>query len=238
MIALMNPKERAIMPKREFCLVVDVETAGGFESPLVYDVGLAVVERATGRIVDSWSLILADVFYKMPEKMATAYYAAKVPEYRAGIATGEFRVATIWQVWRLIRNLQKKYNIRRAYAYNAKFDKNALDNTFRTITDGKFFFPRDIEWCCIWHMACQTILSSKAYIWFAVENGFVSEAGNIRTSAECAYAYIIGQPDYQEPHTGLEDVIIETDILHRVLRQKKSVDESIAHNPWQLPQTA
>jgi hypothetical protein len=228
------------MPKREICLVVDVETAGGFDSPLVYDVGLAVVERTTGRIVDSWSLIVKDVFCDMPDKMVSAYYAAKIPEYRAGIALGEFRVVTMWQVWRLIRNITAKYNIRRAYAYNAKFDRGALDNTFQIVTEGRgrHFFPREIEWCCIWHMACQTILSSKAYIWFAVENGMVSDFGNIRTSAECAYAYIIGQPDYQEPHMGLEDVRIETEILHHVLRQKKSVNEGIAYNPWRIPQTA
>ena len=228
------------MPKHEKCLVVDVETAGGFNSPLVYDMGLAVVERTTGRIIDSWSLIVADVFCNMPEQMATAYYSTKVPEYRIGLATGEFRLVTMWQIWRLIRNITAKYDLRRAYAYNAKFDQNALNNTFRILTEGegKFFFPKEIEWCCIWHMACQTILSSKAYIWFAVENGLMTEKGNIRTSAECAYAYLIGQPDYEEPHTGLEDVRIEIEILHRILRQKKRVDESIAHNPWQLPQTA
>lgn len=234
-----NPNEKKdTMPKREMCLVVDVETCGGFSSPLVYDIGLAVVERTTGRIVDSWSLIVKEVFYGKSSQMSSAYYAEKIPTYHRDIADGVHYVAGLWQIWRLIRNLQDKYGIRKVYAYNAKFDRDALDNTFRNLTNGgRHFFPRNMEWCCIWHMACQTILSQKKYRKFAQANGLVSDAGNLRTSAEAAYAYITNTPGYEEPHTGLADVEIETAILHKVLRQKKAAKENITHDPWRIPQT-
>jgi hypothetical protein len=228
------------MSKRELCLVVDVETAGGFAKPLVYDLGFAVVERSTGRIVEAHSLVVRDVFFDMPEQMATAYYAEKLPEYYKGIRSGAFRVVRFWTAWKMVREIIAKYNIRRVYAYNAKFDKGALNTTARVVTAGKVcnFFPRGVKFCDIWHMACQTVLSQKRYRKFAEANGLVSEAGNLRTSAEACYAYVTGQPGYAEPHTGLEDVIIEAQILHKVLRQHKRVCECLVHNPWRIPQTA
>ena len=219
-------------------LVVDVETAGGFSSPLVYDLGLAVVERLSGRIVESHSLIIREVFFDRKDEMCSAYYANKVPAYFDGIKRGEHRVVRFWTAWRIVRDLMAKYGITRVYAYNCKFDRDALNNTAKIITSGKMhnFFPKGSQFCDIWHMACQTVLSQKAYRKFAIANGFVSDAGNIRTSAECAYAYMVNDANFEESHTGLADVEIEIAILHRVLRQKKRTSEAIVHNPWQIPQ--
>lgn len=222
---------------REIALVLDVETAGGFGNPLVYDLGLAVVIRATGEILESHSLVIRDVFFGMPEEMQSAYYAEKVPAYHAGIKSGEHRVVRLWTAWSIVREIVAKYGISRVYAYNAGFDRGALNNTLRVVSGGRFrnFMPKGIKWGCIWHMACQTILSQKRYARFAHANGLVSPAGNIRTSAEAAYAYMTRNADYVEPHTGLADAEIETAILAYVLRQKKRVSEKIAHNPWRIP---
>jgi hypothetical protein len=131
-----------------------------------------------------------------------------------------------------------RYNIKRAYAYNAKFDSNALDSTLRSVWGftGVRFLPRGVKWCCIWHLACASILSQKRYRKFAEANGLVSDYGNLFTTAEAAYAYMTNTPDYAEPHTGLADVEIETEILAYCLRQKKRVQEEIVHNPWRIPQ--
>ncbi|MDY0199273.1 MAG: hypothetical protein RBR68_15835 [Tenuifilaceae bacterium] len=228
------------MSKRENILVVDVETCGDFGSSLVYDLGLAVVERATGRIIESHSLVISDVFYDMPEKMESAYYAAKLPSYHDGIAAGIFKVVNLWEAWRLVRDTIAKYNIRRVYAYNAGFDKNALNFTMRTITAGKYhnFMPRGVKWSCIMNMACQTLFSQPSYLRFAEANGLISEKGNLRTGAEAAYAYITRTPDFEESHTGLADVEIEVAILHKILRQKKRMNEKIDSNAWKIPQKA
>jgi len=226
------------MNKRETVLVVDVETCGGFDSPKVYDLGFAVVVRSTGRIIESHSLVISDVFYGMAREMENAYYADKLPMYHAGIKDGSFRVVTLWEAWRLVRETVKAYGIKRIYAYNAKFDKGALNNTMKVVTGGKYnnFMPAGTRWLCIWHMACQTILSQKGYRKFAEANGMVSPAGNLRTSAEAAYAYITRTPGYVEPHTGLADVEIETAILHKIVRQHKRMNERPAFNCWTIPQ--
>lgn len=227
------------MNRRETILVVDVETCGGFESPKVYDLGFAVVERTSGRIIERHSLIIADVFYGMKDEMRSAYYADKLPLYHAGVASSRFDVTSLWGAWRLVRKTIAAYGIKRVYAYNANFDKNALNNTMKVITAGKYhnFMPKGVRWGCIWHMACQTILSQRAYRRFAETNGLVSEKGNLRTSAEAAYAYITNTPEYAEPHIGIEDVAIETAILHKIICQHKRIDEKPKWNCWTIPQT-
>lgn len=226
------------MGKREISMVVDVETAGGFGCPLVYDLGITIIERATGRIIKKHSLIIEEVFFGMPEKMRTAYYAVKVPTYKSGIKKGEHRVVSWWEAWRIVKNAVAYYGIKRVYAYNAGFDQGALNSTMRTLTHGKTFLPKTVKVCCIWHMACQTILRQARFRKFATAHGLVSEAGNFRTSAEAAHAYLTNNPTFEESHTGLDDAIIESGILAAILRQKKRVDESIAHMPWKLAQVA
>jgi len=229
------------MPSKcEKILIVDVETAGGFARPLVYDLGFAVAERRSGRIIERKSLIIEEVFYGMPQKMATAYYAAKVPAYHEGIAAGAFRVVSFWDAWKIVRGIMKRYGITKVYAYNCSFDKGALDSTYRKVAGvrGGSFFPRGTEFCDIWHMACQTILRQPSFRKFATANGFVSAAGNYQTTAEVAYRYMTKEVDFEEAHTGLEDVVIEAAILGHIMRQKRKVDHGIRHNPWQVAQVA
>ena len=78
-------------------------------------------------------------------------------------------------------------------------------------------------------MACTSFLNTPAFINFAKANGFVSEAGNIQTSAEVAYRFLTNQVDFIESHTGLEDVQIECQILLNCL---KTGDENMKMNPY------
>ena len=224
--------------RKEVALVVDVETAGFFGNCKVYDLGVAAVERTTGKIIESYSFVIHDVFFGMKRDMRTAYYKDKVPTYYAGIRSGEHIVAKFATARKRINALVQKYNVKRAYAYNAKFDRDALNNTLSIVSGGteSEFMPEGVEWCDIWHMACQSLLCQRKYRKFATENNLISDAGNYRTTAEATYAYLTDTPGVEEAHTGLADVRIETVILLAVLRLKKRVDESLVHNPWRIPQ--
>jgi hypothetical protein len=226
------------MPKREIVLVVDVETCGDLARPMVYDLGIAAVERSTGRIVESHSLVIPEVFYGMADDMQSAYYANKLPQYIAGIESGAWNIMPFWAAWNLVRDMVKRYGVKRVYAYNAAFDKKALNATMQAITANRFhnFFPRGVKMCCIWTMACQTIMRQGRFRRFCESNGFVSPAGNLRTSAEVAYAYMTKNPKFEESHTGLDDVKIETEILHYILRQRKKVNEKPKRDCWKIPQ--
>ena len=49
--------------------------------------------------------------------------------------------------------------------------------------------------------------------------------GQVRKTAEILYRYISGEADFTEKHTGLEDVLIETQILAHCYRQHKKMNK-------------
>lgn len=211
--------------KKEIVLVVDTETAGLLDNAFVYDLGVAAVERTTGRIIESRSMIISDVYDGLPRLMETAYYAEKLPRYVEGLAKGEWEKVNIFHARNIVRNLIRKYDIKRVYAYNVMFDLKALNNTWTMMTKGnaKYFFPYKVKMCCIMSMARQVIAKRPTYKAFCIDNGFLTAQGRPQTSAEKMYAYITNNPDYTEQHTGLEDVKIETEIMHYVITRKKRV---------------
>ena len=224
---------------RENILIVDVETCGPFGASKVYDLGVAVVERTTGRVHDTRSFVVPEVYYGKSHEMQTAYYADKLPMYARGIDSGMWTVERFHVIRSIVHDLMERYNVRRVFAYNMRFDRDALDFTTWGISKGACnrFFPAGTVFCDIWTAACTTIMRQKGYRKFCESQGFVSEAGNLRTSAEVCYAYINRIPTFEESHTGLEDVMIERDILLHAIRQHKPINENIIHNPWRLPQT-
>ena len=157
--------------------------------------------------------------------MKSAYYAEKIPQYKVDLFKGKRRVATFWQVQTFIRYLLTKYNITVWLAYNARFDRNALNNTLQFLTEGreKYFFPYPIDCQCIWCMAKDTICRQKSYKRFCLENGYLTKNGSLKTSAETVYRYLTFDKNFEECHMGYEDVRIETAIFAKVLRQHKKM---------------
>ena len=85
-------------------------------------------------------------------------------------------------------------------------------------------------------MACQTIFQQKTFAKVALLNGWLSEAGNVKTSAEIAHRYLTGNVNFEEAHTGLEDVEIETQIMAKCFAQHKAMKTNINRMCWKLPQ--
>lgn len=218
-------------------MTIDTETCGNLKNPLVYDLGIAVHDRE-GNILETRSWVIRETFYGRSRKMATAYYAEKLPIYHRGIKEGKWQVVSLFKARAEMLEMISKYKVKAIIAYNAAFDKKALDCTMKEFS--KFgtthFFPRSIVFWDSWGMACQTILKQKAYYKKAYSEKWVSEAGNCMTSAECAFRYIVGNPSFIEQHTALEDVLIEVEIFAKVMRQKKKMQRVIFSNPWKLIQ--
>ena len=73
-------------------------------------------------------------------------------------------------------------------------------------------------------MAKQVLKDSKMYRVWCEQNGYITKNNQCRFSAEVLYRYITGNDDFIESHTGLEDVMIEKDILaYCYSRHKKMV---------------
>ena len=73
---------------------------------------------------------------------------------------------------------------------------------------------------------------------FCEENGFMTKhkTPQPQFTAEVLYRFISGNVDFIEEHTGLEDVLIETEILKYCKRQHKSM-KYVLHekSTWQTP---
>ena len=224
--------------KRKRLLVLDVETANSTDDPFVYDLGGVVCDQK-GNIYETFSFVIKDIFDGEPTLMDTAYYANKVPLYREGLRDSKFRKVSFYDARSHVLDVIKRNNIKEVYAYNADFDRKALNTTQRWLTKSKYrwFFPYGVEVKCIWHMACQTICLQKGYRRFCEDNGFRTEKNNrIKTSAEAVYAYMNQRGGFEEKHMGLEDSLIEVDILAHCIRQHKKMDRNINRLCWKIPQ--
>ena len=223
--------------EKKYYMVLDVDTANSTDDALVYDICYCICDRS-GEIFEADSFIVSEIFFDEAELMTSAYYASKIPQYLRGIEEKAFKVRRFYQVRQALSDSLKRWKCEAVCAYNASFDTRALNTTERWLTKSayRFFLPYGTKVFCIWHMACQVICTQKNYARFCFENGLVSESGNIKTSAEAVYAYITKNPDFDESHTGLQDVLIETKIFAHCFRQHKKMDKTINRLCWRIPQ--
>ena len=224
--------------RRSYIMVVDVETAGGLDNPLVYDIGYAITDKQ-GNIYETRSFIIEEIFYNKP-LMTSAYYSEKIPKYLKDISEGTRTVVSFLEMRDDFIALAEKYNIKTLSAYNLAFDTRALTNTIRHITreSRAKFLPRslkDIKLMCIWCLACEVLYTQKTFRRVATRNGWMSEFGNLRTTAEVGHRYITGNMDFEEEHTGLEDVLIEIGIMAYAFRQNKKRIGGVFAQPWKIP---
>lgn len=218
-------------------LIIDTETANDVAQPLPYDVGWVILDVPTQQIISVHSYVCAEI-YLDKELMSSAYYAKKIPQYEADLTSGKRTLARFSTIRKVLADEIKTFGVTAVGAYNMGFDKRALNNDERLITSSKYrwFFPYGIEFFCIWHMACSSILRSKRFIEWAEENECISAHGNIQTSAETAYRYLIKTTNFDEKHMGLDDVLIETEIFFAVLNSRMKYDASISAVCWRIPQ--
>ena len=218
-------------------LVVDTETANMVAQPIPYDFGYAIVNLETKQILLRRSFVVAEIFLDK-EMMSSAYYAQKCPKYWEDIKSGKRELKRVLSIRKQILADMKDFQVKDVYAYNMGFDKRSANNGVRYITGSsvRWFFPYGTEFHCIWNMACTSILRSKWYIRYAEEHNLISEKGNLLTSAEACYKYITKNEDFAEDHTGLEDVMIETEILFKILKSRMKYDDSVKAGCWRVPQ--
>lgn len=218
-------------------MIIDTETANMVEQPIPYDIGYAIVNVETEEVLTARSFVVAEIFLDT-ELMSSAYYAEKCPKYWKDIKSGKRIMKRAENIRRQVFKDMHDFQVNTVYAYNMGFDKRSANNGVRYITGSsvRWFFPYSTEFHCIWNMACTSILRSKWYIRYAEEHNLISEKGNLLTSAEACYKYITKNEDFAEDHTGLEDVMIETEILFKILKSRMKYDDSVKAGCWRVPQ--
>lgn len=205
-------------------LLIDTEGSQQNGLPIAYDIGLLVVDRY-GNHYEEISYLITDIFFDNKELMEKAYYAKKIPHYYDLMRKKEIKAVKFTTARRNILKLIEKYKINTLLAYNARYDIRALDKTLDYLTKGKQdrFFPDNFKYGCIWAMAKDTICREKGYLNFTEENQFVTKKGNPRTTAEVVMRYILGNPNWEEEHTGLEDAKIEKAIFRWSMAKKQKM---------------
>ena len=206
-------------------LVLDTETAPVVkrkdnevlpEDMRVYDLGYIVADK-TGMTYDKHSIVITDTFYN-DKLMNSAYYAEKLPQYRAGIGT-LWEPMSFLAAYKQLRQVIKEHGIKDVWAYNVNFDRRSLNATIDDYSKGfqPWFFPYGVRFRDIWDLAGNTICNTQKYVLWCIEHGFVSEKGNPQTSAEVVYRYLTENADFIEQHTALSDCEIELNIFLRAM---------------------
>ena len=208
----------------EKVIVLDTETANTIECPFTYDVGFAVVDKE-GNIFEEHSFVVAEIFLDK-ELIANAYFADKVSDYWNEIKSGKRTLARFSTIRKVFIDTCRKFEIKKLFAHNALFDYRSLTTTQRFLTASKYryFFPYGMEICDTLKMSREVFGKDEKYGEFCYENNFLTQRGQRRFTAEVLFRFLSNCIDFEESHTGLEDVKIEKEIMAECFRRKPEID--------------
>lgn len=216
-------------------LMLDVETAGSIDLPLVYDFGAQTIDMTGEAAGESFNHVMLEVFYGMKDEMEHAYFAEKIPQYDDDIWSGDRDVMEFMQTRNAIARYLKDNGINKVCAHNARFDINALNHTIRVLTGNrvKYFLPYGVEVWDTLKLARQVLLKMPEYWAFCKANGYMTKHSvpRPRLTAEVIYRFITNDLTFEEAHTGLRDVEIESQILGYLLAHGAGADPILYHAP-------
>ena len=213
------------MGKEKF-IVLDVEGMSGL---MPYNVGYIIADRYE-KIYKERSFALPENIYINIVRSANLNQAVEMTAGNVTDILQDFKNPFFKRKYRCVGNEElkkrllkdiKKYNIKKVYAYNVAFDKASLKNLF-----GNDFEKLEVEFIDIIPIILRTKLLTKKYCQFCIDNGYVTEKGNIMTKAEVVYKYLFNDLNFVEEHTGLADVKIEYQILLKAFQTHKKIDST------------
>lgn len=231
---LFNTKK--IDRRKKYFMVLDTETCPidrEFEgvdakNMLAYDIGYCIVDKK-GNVYRQGSYIISEIFFgEFYTKLQSAYYANKIPNYMKDIANGSRVVKTWNQISYILRQVINEFNITTVVAHNARFDYGVLKNT-KDYLNAYSMLPY-IEWYDSLKMARSVIGKMPTYKRFCENNGFITKTGQCQFTAEVVYRFITKDLEFKESHTGLEDTLIEKEILAYCFKQHKKMDKLLFGN--------
>lgn len=220
--------------RKTYLIGLDTETANGImeendkldlSQSLVYDIGWQVTDKK-GNVFVKRSYLVAEIFLDK-SLMDSAYYAEKVPKYWEDVKKGKREIKRFLNIQKQFFIDSREYNVKAVFAHNAAFDLRALNNTIRLLTGSnkRYFFPKNLEIWDTLKMSRDIFGQKKSYSKFCIENGFMTKhrPPQNRYTAEILYRFITKDPLFEESHTGLEDVEIETIILVECFKAHKKM---------------
>ena len=194
-------------------IVLDTETIN-LEKQFVYDLGYTIAD-ADGNVIAKKSYVISQVFNNK-ELFATGYYSNKMPLYLQRLESGYSKKVGWGHAMRYLANDIKKYGVSEIYAYNSKFDSKAFEfmcSWFNVVNPLGATEVKDIM------DFIKPITNTREYKEFCKSNGYMTKHKYPRPQqkAETLYRYLKQDTDFVEEHTGLEDSLIELEILMTAL---------------------
>lgn len=236
------------MSKKKHFLVFDSETTGLGRKAFIFDVGYVIATR--NDIVLQRSFLVREIITN-PRIMLGALFnedwrammgGKLFQDYIPALHDGTMALHGWNDITAQMREDMAAHNVECLAAYNLDFDKRAIATTQHKICDGGKVLDYKPQLLCLWDFACSTVCNTNLYHEVARRmgpaNGWITDANNVRTTAEKVYAYLSGNFDYIEPHTALGDALIEAELLQRFLAMKKTIpydNPNLAH-PWRRAQ--
>ena len=198
----------------------------------VYDLGGQVLNLEEQKVLKEFSIVNEDVFFGMIPSMKEAYYAEKIPQYLDEIRAGKRTIMNTWQMWDYFYHICQMYDVQYVIAHNIWFDINTLNATMRYQTKSRkrYFLPYDMQILDTMRMAEKVIANTKEYIDFCVTNNYMTNHAKPRPrlTAEILWRFLANDNNFQEEHTGLADVKIESQIFLECLRRGYPLPELTA----------
>ena len=210
-------------------LVVDIETAKQ-DNSFIFDIGFGIYSRADGFLTRQ-AYIVKENESKIP------FYADRLQRYADYVDNGDYKVKHFRYIMAVIHNMIDKYKPQFLTAYNLGFDFSTIDkvcNRMKIANPLLQLQPFDM-----WQGACETIGQQKLFKQFVDKHDLRKPVTKNRMSgAETMYRYMTANPHYTEEHTGLGDILIEVEILDRIIRQKKPLSMKWGNKAqaWRLVQ--
>ena len=190
-------------------LILDTETIS-LDKPFVYDLGYTIAD-ADGNIVAKKSYVITQI-WNNKELFATSYYAAKKPLYYSRLKSKYSKKVSWGNAMRYLANDIKKYGVTEIFAYNSKFDSRALNFMCAWYKVVNGLGGREIKDIMKY---ITPITETEDYKNFCESNGYMTahKVPQCQKKAETLYRYLTKNVDFTEEHTGLEDSLIELEIL-------------------------
>ena len=214
---------------RKVFAILDIETVA--DARLAFDVAWIICD-SRGNILERYNALVAEIVnapFGWALLSRDSFMKNKWHFYRDALTFNGIPVKSFETIAADFAAISKRYNAHTVMcAYNGKFDYSVLNDN-ATIYYGGEFFNSEIEIVDILTVALSTICDSNSYVRWCLLNGFVTDKGNVKTSAETVYAYLMRDCEYKEAHHALEDCEIERDIYFKARRYRRKQPKHFAN---------
>ena len=217
--------------RKNYYMTFDTET-GSVADPKIYDIGWVIHDK-DGNIFETHSY-LTEEFYT-PQYMKTAYFSNKVSMYNEMLAKNEITIKPFAEIIKILNASIAELPNLTIGAYNMSFDLKALKKTAKALGIKGKLLNRSAKTQDIRSLCMETICNPhKSYETFIKTNQLLTPAGNLSTTAENVFRYMMKNIEFIEDHTALSDSLIETALWSYALRQHKKYEKGVPKSTFHL----